>query len=408
MRKASWLLLTVLPAFVHAQSFEFSVPKIPIRQIEIVAKSTEPLGAQVTVRALSNGTTLVNDFGRYRVVLFDRDLARFRSVIDSASGGSDIIYSAQLIRYAADSTLYVDRATQSLLVISPQGKIARVMALPKPRDARFVASVNFGDPQIDRTGGLVYRVQYPLQQKGPVANSNVVMSFPPQPDSAPILRADFDTRQVDTITTIKVPQPESMTQTRDGAGNQTMMITINPMGTGDEWAMLSDGTIAIVRVHDYHIDWIDIDRSRRSTPKMPFDWRPITQEKKQFRLDSLRPIMQKQIDQMPARFVETAEGRRMLRTQFEFVPLKELPEFEPPIGPGSVKADLSNHLWILPHTSASAVGGLLYDVITKQGEITYRVQFPRGYALAGFGPGDDIFVLRIEGKTGFLERAKIH
>ena len=57
------------------------------------------------------------------------------------------------------------------------------------------------------------------------------------------------------------------------------------MGTGDEWAMLSDGTIAMVRVHDYHIDWIDSYRSRRSTGKLPFDWRPITQEQKQFRLD---------------------------------------------------------------------------------------------------------------------------
>jgi len=197
-----------------------------------------------------------------------------------------------------------------------------------------------------------------------------------------------------------------MTQTR-GQGNLTMKIVINPMGTGDEWAMMTDGTIAIIRVHDYHIDWIEVDKSRRSTAKMPFDWRLISSEQKQSRLDSLRLVLQKQLDEAPARMIDTPDGRRQLRTQFDFVPLREIPDYEPPISAGSVKADLANHLWILPHTSASAVNGLLYDVVNKQGEIEYRVQLPNGCALAGFGQNHDIYLLQVCGTTEYLAKARL-
>ena len=34
-----------------------------------------------------------------------------------------------------------------------------------------------------------------------------------------------------------------------------------------------DGSVAILRGRDYHIDWINADGSRVSSPKMPFDWK---------------------------------------------------------------------------------------------------------------------------------------
>jgi hypothetical protein len=35
-----------------------------------------------------------------------------------------------------------------------------------------------------------------------------------------------------------------------GAPNITMHMQINPFNMADEWSLLSDGTVAIVRVHD--------------------------------------------------------------------------------------------------------------------------------------------------------------
>ncbi|MGV3709122.1 MAG: hypothetical protein ACO1Q7_09795 [Gemmatimonas sp.] len=394
-------------AGAHAQS----ASKVPSRPLgAIVAKSTDSLGAQVSVRALPNGAVMVNDFVRRRVLMYDMDLRNRSSVMDSGSTtGSPmaaIIPSAQLIRYESDSTLYVDVATQTLLVIDNSGKVARVMALPRPSDAVYLSSPAFGAAYMDPQGRLVYRGLRPPKITPPEPGSRV-MSIPQQSDSGPILRADFDKRTVDTITTLKVLQPGAMTLTQEGA-NISLRMTVNPMDVGDEWAMLPDGTIAILRAHDYHIDWVSPDGKVSSSPKMAFDWKLMTAEQKQFKLDSIRPELQKAIDAAPAQMVPTADGMRRVKMQFDFVPINKLPDYEPSIAAGAMKVDPKGNLWIVPRTSAGANGGVLYDVVNRKGEITERVQFPKGYALAGFGAGgDEVFLLRVEGKVGYLERAKV-
>ncbi|MEP6763840.1 MAG: hypothetical protein ABJB66_05975 [Gemmatimonadaceae bacterium] len=409
-RRLFVLMLLGAPICLSAQPDSPSgsrIPTIPLGRI--VAACADSLGAQATARALSNGSVLVSDYARHRVLLFDSTLTHGVSVIDSIASASNFQTAAQLIPYRGDSTLFVDVATNVLLVIDQTGKLARTMALPKPRDSRYLAGTIFGAAGIDAKGRLVYRAAYPMVVNTPPAGSPTLMAMPSQPDSGVIVRADFDSRTVDTLTTLKIMQTESaMTMKQDGRGNITMKITINPVDAGDEWAMLSDGTIAIVRAHDYHVDWMDPDGTRRSSAKMPFDWRPVTAEQKQKLIDSLRPIYQRQIEGMPARKTTTPEGERDFRTEIDFVSLRQMPDYEPPIGQGSVKADRKGNLWILPHTSLSARGGVLYDVVNKRGEITKRVQLPAGYALIGFGNGDDVFVIRVSGKTGFIEKASVN
>jgi hypothetical protein len=69
--------------------------------------------------------------------------------------------------------------------------------------------------------------------------------------------------------------------------------------------------------------------------------------------------------------------------------------------------DRDAHLWILPRTSLSAKDGVLYDVINRKGEIEYRVQFPKNYALAGFGENGVVYVMHLNGRRGTLERTTV-
>ncbi|MEO7361029.1 MAG: hypothetical protein ABI120_11915 [Gemmatimonadaceae bacterium] len=395
---------------VRAQSASAS-PKIPTRALgAIVSKSTDSLGSNVIVRALSNGRVMVNDVNRRRVLLFEPSLSTFSLVVDSGSttgtAMSSAVPSAQLIAYPGDSTLYVDFATQALLVIDGGGKVARVMALPRPNDAIYLAAGAFGAAHVDPQGRLVYRGMRPPKILPPEPGSKIMMSLPQQSDSGPILRADFDTRTVDTVTTLKILQPGAMTIEQEGQ-NVSLKLVVNPMDTGDEWTMLPDGTIAIVRAHDYHVDWVSADGKITSSPKMAFDWKRMSDEQKQFKLDSMRPLLQKAIDDAPGQMMPTATGPRRMKIQFQFVPLEKLPDYEPAIAPGALKVDPKGNLWIVPRTSAGANGGVLYDVVSRKGEVTERVQFPKGYALAGFGVLDEVYLLRVDGKTGFLERAKL-
>ena len=79
-----------------------------------------------------------------------------------------------------------------------------------------------------------------------------------QPDSVPIVRVNFDTRKADSVAWVKVPKNES-SMTRGDDGSMRFTTKINPLPQGDDWALLSDGTVAVVRVLDYHVDYYTPD-----------------------------------------------------------------------------------------------------------------------------------------------------
>jgi len=162
----------------------------------------------------------------------------------------------------------------------------------------------------------------------------------------------------------------------------------------------------VLSVHDYHIEWTDPDGTHRSSAKMPFDWKALTEADKRAKMDSLRPELERR-NTVPPRTMNTPSGPRSARQQFEFLPLEKFGDFEQPIQTGAVKPDLDARLWILPNTSLGAKGGLLYDVINRNGEIVERVQFPAGYVLAGFGEHGVLYVVHMNGRKGTLERTTV-
>jgi hypothetical protein len=187
----------------------------------------------------------------------------------------------------------------------------------------------------------------------------------------------------------------------------TVHLLINPFPRSDEWAILSDGSVAIVRVHDYHIDWVDPDGTNRSSPKMPIDWRRYTDTERTTRVDSIRRVVDEQVRSMAAKMTG-APGMPQLKFDINMVPDSEFPTFWPPIQPGSVLADLDAHIWVLPTTSLNAGNGFTYDVINREGKIFERVQLPKGRILAGFGPHDAVYLTRIDGQNTYLERAVLN
>lgn len=71
----------------------------------------------------------VNDLLAPRVLLFDSTFQHFTVIVDSISGVGRIAYHG-LIAYRGDSTLCVTPMSQDMLVIDPDGRIVRTMAIP--------------------------------------------------------------------------------------------------------------------------------------------------------------------------------------------------------------------------------------------------------------------------------------
>lgn len=500
MLRSTLRSLTAVAALASPLVAQETTPTIPLRQLgPVEAKTAQSLGNVNTVRALPDGRVFVNDGMRRQVLLFSPALEIERVVADTLE--ASIPYgqrSMGLMPYVADSTLLLDPATLSMLVLNTKGELVRVMAAPRSNDLNFLANANLGTHAFDTQGRLIYRLTQaggigggfgggggPMAMMGgfggggrggapgggrggppaaapanpagatareraeavredrvPTAGNTAQITVGGErrtrsfnernmPDSTPILRADFETRLIDTVAFMRATNPQiEMKQSPEGG--MQVSVKMNPLPQNDDWALMKDGSVAVVRVLDYRIDWYKPDGTLERSAPLPFDWKRITDDEKDRMVDSLKieaKVATERIEQMMA-----GGGGRGFRPSFEPVDAQFLPDYYPPIRAGSTVADYDGNLWVLPATSslagqlagmipagargqippgmlpagmtAAPTAGLAYDVINRQGELVERVQLPAGRSIAGFGPDGVVYLTARQGREVFLEKVR--
>lgn len=441
MRK-SIFLLAIVPGTLAAQN------PPPVRLINLPDAQTKPSFAAVSaVRHLPGGQLIVNDPVRRQLSLLDPSLGTSTVIADSASGGANSYGTRPggIIPYLGDSTLFIDPAGLSMFVIDPQGAIARVASVPRSQDANaFVSGAG-----IDAKGRIVYRgmggqriMAAPPRQNTGAANQGPMFQMPEQPDTAAILRVDPVSRKFDTAGFYKIPKVKmNMTQ---ADGRMTMTMEQNPLPIVDDWAVLSDGSVALIRGRDYHVDFINADGSVTATSKLPFDWQRLSDEDKVAVIDSAKAATEKARQSMQTMGPERAMAEAMAggggaRTganvqimtfggdagggrsstfsgtggpggpsPLQFVPPSELPDYRPPFMTGAARGDADGNLWI--RTTAVRTGavnaGPIYDVVNRKGEVVERIQVPAGRSIIGFGPGGIVYMQARDERGTWIERTK--
>ena len=229
---------------------------------------------------------------------------------------------------------------------------------------------------------------------------------------------------------------------RDANGGIRMTSQLNPLPVVDDWTILSDGSVAIVRGRDYHVDFTGSDGTKLSAPKIPFDWQRLTDEDKVAFIDSVKAARERMGANAPMvaggpaagpaggapadggqqvtifggpAGREARGGDVLARTQagapramqVNFVAPSELPDYKPAFFAGSVRADAQNNLWIRTIPTAAIAGGAVYDVINRQGQLVDRVQIPAGRTIAGFGADGAVYLSGRENNQAFVERARV-
>jgi hypothetical protein len=408
----------------------------------VAATSAEPLGLVNNIRALPGGKLLVNDMTGRRVLLMDSTFAVLKVVADTTPGNPNSYGGgvASLIAFRGDSTLFVDAQSLSMLVIDSNGEVARVMSVPRAQDAMMLAAGGIGASAFYSNGHLVYRGM-------PNIRMNIVNGTPQMgamPDTMPITRVNLQTRVVDTVGYVKIPI-SLPNITRSDDGKISVNIEVNPLPVVDEWAVTPNGDVAFVRGRDYHVDWVDANGSRRSSPKMAFDWKRLTDEDKAKFVDSVKTLIDKQAAANPGQgaAMATAFGnmmgggggggaprvQMMIRAdggppgaggptrapqvsapKINVVSPSQLPDYQPPFFATSTRADADGNLWVLTIPTKPQPAGSVYDVINGQGEVTERVLIPDGRRVLGFGPGGAVYLAKqvTEGTTTTttIERAR--
>jgi hypothetical protein len=387
-----------------------------------VAKTSSTLGAVLGVRELSDGRVLVNDAGRRQIKIFDPSLDNAVVAQDSVAGTSKSYGSdpAAIVPYLGDSTLFTERASREVLLLDHNGQVARALAMPTYSDGMVPFPIPFPPPSAaDEKGRLI-------------ANAGTAVRQGKLADSTWSVRADLETRQVEVVGAVHHGGAQ-MRSDPPQDGKRVVTMIVQPVPNEDSWSVLSDGTVAIVRGQDYHVDWLRPDGTKSATGKLPFDWKRLTDADKQKLLDSARVVWDSLMAIRNARANRpaprsddpSADGAQSGRARsnggvappgqqgsiqrMEFVPLSEIPDYYPPIRERSSMADLDGNLWILPTTSAqSQQGELVYDVVNPKRGLFQRVRMPLGRSIVGFGKGGVIYLQSGDRANGFyLERVRI-
>jgi hypothetical protein len=238
-----------------------TIPPLPgpaVRRIESAqAVSTETLGSISSVRHLADGRVLLNDGSRRRMLMLDSTLKLVSVVLDSLTEVENAYgtRAGTLIKYLGDSSLFIDPATLAMLVLDGRGKIARVRAVPRAQDVGAITNTSFqtGVPGFDRLGRFVYRISATTARPA-VAPPPGMPFVPSPPDSAFVVGLHLDTRKTDTLGVVRIPK-QVFSMRMEPEGGYSVNVVPNPLPLLDEWALLSDGSIAFVRGQDYRIDF---------------------------------------------------------------------------------------------------------------------------------------------------------
>jgi len=224
-----------------------------------------------------------------------------------------------------------------------------------------------------------------------------------------------------------------MTVVQDETCAWVIVPMINPLPVADDWTILSDGSIAILRATDNRIDWLRADGSRAQSAPVPFTSKRLSLDEKVAFVDSTRAALEKlrygpdrgaraEPEARPACDASRVTSIHIFKPEtvsdpssfaaYEgrtpppllFVSPSSLPDVVPAFGPGSTRADMENHLWI--RTSQGLKNGAIYLVVNREGQVIARMVMPPGRVIVGFGPNHVVYLAVSENGAVRLERAR--
>lgn len=407
-----------------------------IRSLVVERRSDSGYFASVSsVFEYPGGSLLVNDISGRKLVLVDTAFLPVRVIADSTSATANGYGSRAggLFRWSPDTATFADPTSLTLLLIDASGDVVRVMAMPTSLGEACFIGGPAGTPGRDAQGRLVCRA--PQRSRPGARGSAALIAVPVYDDTAALVRFDLPTRTRDTLTFVRVPKRQ-MKLTRDESGGMVLAPVIDPLPLVDDWAVLPNGTVAVIRGASYAIEWLGSGGGGRPPAKLPIQWARLSEERKIEFLDSTRAALERLRDQAnrtrvgiaraatdraaadpsrPGRLTvfrpdAAADPEAMARgvggrlAPIQLIPATELPDYAPPFSPGSVLADYAGNVWI--RTWRVVSGGSIYDVVSQSGTVVARAAVPSGRVVVGFGRGGAVYLaMRDPGGSVRLEKA---
>ena len=346
------------------------------------AQFDQPFDAVLSVRELADGRVLVTDLGPRTVLLADFKTNQQVTIGRNGQGPGEYQFPGDLLPYLGDTTLLVDRASRRFLTIAADGKLGNTVPFPD-------AIQGLGEPRGTDRQGRIYFQGSPFPGGLGVGDPGTI------PDTVAVLRWDRVSGRVDTVARVKV-QAIKM-QVSGSQNSRAVMMRPQPFAPSDEWAVSSDGRVAIARVGDFHVDWLGEGAPLRGAP-IEFERLKVVEGDREAFLSNMRNSRNR-ISITRGGPGRGAEMKPPEVTAADF----EWPETKPPFPSRAALMAPEGVLWLVRTTSASD-STPTFDLFDRSGAGTGRVILPLGRRLVGIGKGT-LYAVRTDGDgLQWLER----
>jgi hypothetical protein len=357
----------------------------PAQEPVVLGKPTavfeEPFSLISGVRELDDGRLLVSDALEESLYALDESLTGSQTISRQGQGPDEYRQPDVLFPWPGDSTVMTDLGNGRLTVIGPDYGFGRTIPVVQTAEAGLLIILPQG---VDAAGRLYYRPQ----GDGEIRDTADVLRWSPDGGGDPEAVARVKLRDVTE-------------RTSGGAGNVQQQISPVPLSPQDGWAIGPDGSVAVVRAGDYHVDWIRPDGGVVSGPPVPYEPVPVKQADKEewaedVAANGLMMMVTNENGQMNARMRRGGGRGAPSVDRFQW------PEEKPPFDPDGVNIAPDDRLWVARYEPAGDPP--VIDVFDRRGQHVGTVVLPEGRYVIGFGEESVYLARRDDLGFQWLER----
>jgi hypothetical protein len=358
----------------------------------------EPFSALTGVRELRDGRVVVTDIRDKTVQVVDFKSNAAKAVGREGSGPNEFGMPMRLVPLAGDTTAIFDPMNARYFVVRPDGTPGGTFSAgggdvsTRGPNGGTIRMGGMSPPQGTDAKGRMYFKGAPF---------SIGPDGPTQADSSPIYRVDRASGKTDTLGYAWNGAAASVT------GNSTqlrVMIGAAPYAATDEWGVLPDGRVAVLRAREPRMEVLGGGAPIRG-PALQIAPVAIGEaEKEEWREQRKRntPIM-----------ITRTDGPGGGRTQAGAgAPRVSMPE--PSSWPKTKPLYVASTLTVAPNgrvwaqRSRKASDDVpVYDVFDASGKIVDRVSLPKETRVVGFGNGTVYTVRRDSDDLQYLQRHRL-
>lgn len=342
------------------------------------AELTTPFTRISTLRELKDGRLLMVDERERSLNLVDFKSGTATPIGREGAGPGEYAYPGRLLALPGDSSVLHDPGNGRYLIIKPDGTPGETFRLAEPAFRSLGARGSI--PRATDARGSIY-FEGPSLTRGRA-------TAPAALDSVPLVRYDRRTANLDTVAWVQLARGNVQVRPGQGGG-VSISVGAQAFPARDDWGALPDGSVAIARVRDYHVDWYPSTGQRTPGRPVTINAVAVTEAEKVAWRSARR-----------ARAVPRSSGGLSAS-----LPDPEWPAVMPPFVYWQTFSRPNGELWVLRSHKSSE--NPVYDVFSAPGTLTGRVALPARTRLVGFGSGTVYLVRSDDDDLEYLQRYKL-